>query len=540
MKKIRGIATSGGVAVGPLFLAEEKPDQIPLRAGKSAGEELRRVNQAREQAEEQLSALSAQTMERVGRECSMIFQIHIMMLEDDDYYDAICRIIQKQGACAEYAVWKAGKQFAAMFAGMEDEYMRARMADVEDIGKRMLHLLNPALGAMPRGPEKRAVVAAPFVTPSQVLAMDRSTVIAVLTQGGSRSSHSAILARALGIPAVTAIGVEYSQLKNEAAVIVDGFTGDVVIDPDEKTLSLYRGKKQLQSSREELEKLRGKPAQTLGGRRLHIYANIWKQSDLPIVLASDAEGIGLFRTESLYRDRTSLPGEEEQFAVYRSILEKMKGRPVTLRTASLGSHRQISCLAFAEEDNPAMGLRGIRYSLEHPDILETQLRAALRAALYGKLGLLLPMVTSEEEVRQARACLREAARALQAEGTPCRESVPLGVMIETPASAVIAGDLAKVADFFSIGTNTLTQYTLAADRSNPSLSTLYDFRHPAVLQLVREAVFAAKNAGIPVSVCGDAAADPLMLDFYLNLGVNALSVAPSSVLELRRVVREMH
>lgn len=535
MNKIRGIATSGGVAFGPVRFVGAPSRQVVMNKAENPAQELVRAEWAREAAKQELEEICRTVGREFGDVCEKIFQIHRMMLDDEDFREAIRRAIQTEGWCAEYAVRRATGQLTAMFSGMEDAYMRARLADVQDVGQRMLRALDPALDEFPPLPEG-CVAAAPYFMPSQILRLCGNGVLGFVTREGSRTSHAAILARMLSVPAVSALGTSYSRLYDGGIVIADGFTGDVVLDPDEETSKAYRAFERRPALGEEaLGQLRTLPARTRGGRAVKILAKIWKPSDLPLVLESGAEGVGLFRTESLYRNRTAPPTEEEQYRVYVSLARQLGDRPLTIRTVtSDGNLRNLD-----EETNPAMGVRGIRFSFENPDLFHTQLRAILRAAAEHRIAVTLPMVTSAGELRHARRALLRVMGELREEGVPFGEAVPVGVMIDTPAAALIAEELAREADFFDVGTNGLTQFALAADRSNPAVSTLYDFHHPAVLELVRRAVFAAKNAGIPAVVCGDAAGDPRLLGYFLGLGVEALSVAPSSVLELRRAVRSM-
>ncbi|OUP13120.1 phosphoenolpyruvate--protein phosphotransferase [Anaeromassilibacillus sp. An200] len=539
MRKIRGVATSGGVACGLVHFVYDPVAAPVFCKAADVQQELARVELAWETAREELDLLCGIAGREIGGECEKIFEIHRMMLDDEDYSEAVRRVILEQGACAEFAVRRATIQLGAMFSGMEDAYMRARIADVQDIGRRLLHALNPALTVQPPLPEG-CVAAAPYFTPSQILQLCGDGVRGFLAQEGSSKSHAAILARMLDVPAVTALGASYSRLYDGGMVIADGFTGDIILDPDDRALAAYREYAKRPAVREEtLRQLCSLPARTRGGRRVGILANIWKTSDLPLVVSSGAEGVGLFRTESLFRNRTEPPGEEEQLRIYRSAARQLGDHPMTVRTASLGAHSQVSCIPYEEEPNPVMGVRGIRFSLEHPDLFSAQLRALLRAAADFPVGLTFPMVTGVEELRRAKELLHHAMEELRDRNVPFCENIRVGVMVDTPAAALIAEALAREVDFFDVGTNGLTQFALAADRANPALTTLYDFHHPAVLELVKRAVFAAKNAGIPAIICGDAAADPLMLGFFLSLGVEALSVAPSSVLELRRAVRSM-
>ena len=535
MRTIKGIAASAGVAFGSVRFVASPLQMTALERVRDPDRELVRLEWAREAAKQKLEELCAAVGKELGPECEKIFQIQLMMLDDGDFRAALRRAVQDEGFSAPYAVRRAAEQLTAMFAGMEDAYMRARLADIQDLGIRLLHALDPDAAVLPELPAG-SVAAAPFFTPSQVMGLAAKGALGFVTREGSRTSHAAILARLLGIPAVAALSSSYSRLYDGGVIIADGFTGDVVIDPDEKTSEAYRAFERRPNIGEEtLAQLRTLPSRTRGGRAVKILAKIWKPSDLPLVIESGAEGVGLFRTESFYRNRTDFPTEDEQYRIYCSLAKQLGSRPLTIRTATHDGRVR----SLAEEMNPAMGVRGIRFSFENPELFRTQLRALLRAAADHNIAVTFPMVTSAEELRRARRALLHVKEELKSEGVPFGEAIPVGVLIDTPAAALVAEELAREADFFDIGTNGLTQFALAADRSNPEVSPVFDFQHPAVLELVRRAVLAAKNAGIPAVICGDAAGDPRLLSYFLGLGVEALVVAPSSVLELRRAVRAM-
>lgn len=538
MKKILGIGASSGIAVGRLKLFAEEEANFEKTAAEDAESELARFSAAREAAAQQLQELYLSSLKKVGEKDSMIFQIHAMMVQDEDFADAVRRRILAGRVCAEYAVQEAGREFSGQFAQMEDEYLRSRAADVLDISRRLIRALRQGEPKAPETTDGPRIVGAADLTPSETVQMDKSAVLAFVTRGGSRTSHSAILARTMGIPAVVGIGEGFAELKDGDLLIVDGSAGIILREPDEATLALYRKKQQQESGdRDQLKALAGSAAVSKGGTRVKIYANIGHPEDTGPALENGAEGIGLFRSEFLYMESDSLPGEDTQFAAYRSVLESMGERPVIIRTFDIGADKQVPYLNLPKEANPALGYRAIRICLDRKDLFRTQLRALLRASAYGKLSILLPMIISPDEVTAVKHILEQTKKELRAEGTALADPIPLGVMIETPAAALLSGELAKRADFFSIGTNDLTQYTLAADRTNGAVSALYDQRHPAVLKLMELTMKNAKQAGIPVGVCGESAADPGLTEFYLRNAADELSVAAASIPGLKDAVR---
>lgn len=544
LKKIRGIGSSGGIAIGRLVIAGEQGYRVERVEGEDSCAELKRFEEARKQAESDLNRVYLDAVRRVGKESSMIFQLHIMMLQDQDYYEAIRDRIVKHGASAEYAVWRAARQFAAVFSSMEDEYMRGRAADVADISRRLLQLLDPHFpreySEFLQNREEPCIMAVAGVVPSMMMQLDKKKISAILSREGSRSSHSAILARILGIPMVMALGPSFSALEQDQAVVLDGSTGWIFLDPDENTLHRYRRRRDSYFLHlEELQELRGTKAVTRSNRTLQIYASITRPEDIEEVLENDGDGVGLYRTEYYFMNREDYPDEEEQTRHYTAILEKLGGRPAVIRTLDAGADRQLPYMSLQEEDNPAMGYRAMRLSLSMPQILTTQMRALLRASAHGDLRVLLPMITTFQEVKQARELWNRAKESLRREKIPFDENTPLGIMIETPAAALTAGALAKEVDFFSIGTSDLTQFVTAADRNNPRVAYLYDFHHPAVLKLISMVGEAAREAGISFTVSGEAAGDITLTEFFLDCGAASLTVAPHSVLELRRAVQQL-
>ena len=540
MQTIKGIAASGGIAIGKLKLCVKLDDKIAKQPVEDVEAELKRVENAKEEAETALNQIYLDALKRVGEENSMIFQIHIMMLQDDDFFDAIQDCIKEEKVNAEYAVWQAAQQFSMMFAQMDDEYMRARSADVIDISKRLLSCLNPELGSGLDNLKEEAIVAAADLMPSETVQMDKSKVLAFVTEQGSKSSHSAILARTMGIPAVVGLCDAFSGLRDGAMAIVDGGTGDVILEPDAATLKAYEEKRgaYLQHVKD-LRQLKGPKAVTKSGVEMEINANIGHPSDVEMVLENDADGIGLFRSEFLYMESEDFPTEEQQFEAYKSVLEGMGGKRVIIRTLDLGADKQVPYLNIPKEENPAMGYRAIRISLDRQELFITQLRALVRASAFGKLAIMFPMITSVEQVKEIKELLEKVKADLTAEGAAFAPDIEVGIMIETPASVILSDLLAKEVDFFSVGTNDLTQYTRAVDRMNPQISAMYDPRHPAVLRMIQMAAENAKKAGIWIGICGESAADTELTKFYLDIGVDELSVTPGTVLELRKTVQQL-
>ncbi|XOQ47333.1 MAG: Phosphoenolpyruvate-protein phosphotransferase [Eubacteriales bacterium] len=540
MKILHGIGASKGIAIGKITLCLNIDNHIEKRTITDVEAELARLDEAKKASVEALNAIYAKALKRVGEANSMIFQIHIMMLQDEDFYGAIQTAIREEKLNAEYAVWQAGQQFSEMFSQMDDEYMRGRASDVIDISKRLIRNLDTRLANGLDSLSSPTIVAAADLMPSETVQMDKEMVYAFVTQEGSKSSHSAILARTMGIPAVVGLADQFNELSDGAEIIVDGNTGDVILEPDEATRTDYRAKQEeFIKHQQELKLLKGTKAITKNGVEMEINANIGHPEDVDLALENDADGIGLFRSEFLYMESNQFPSEEEQFIAYKTVLERMGGKRVIIRTLDLGADKQVPYLNLPHEENPALGLRAIRICLDRQDLFLTQLRALIRASAYGKLAIMFPMIISVDEVRQIKGLVEKVKNDLTKEKIPFDPHFEIGIMIETPASVMLSDELAKEVDFFSIGTNDLTQYTLAVDRMNHSISKLFDSRHPAVLRMIEMAAQSAKKAGIWVGICGESAADTSLTEFYVKIGVRELSVTPSAVLELRRAVQQI-
>lgn len=540
MKELNGIAASKGIAIGTLKRFAGVEDGVEKRAVADADSELARLEKAKDDAIAALNQIYLSVLKRVGEKESMIFQIHIMMLQDEDFFGAIQNRVREEKVGAEYAVWQTGKQFSAMFSNMDDEYMRGRAADVLDISRRLIHTLDPNVAAGLDQLKERCVVAAVDLMPSETAQMDPELVMAFVTREGSQNSHSAILARTMGIPAVVGLGEQFAQLSENSTVIVDGASGRIFLDPDETTLGEYRDKKAgFDQEREELKRLKGTRARTKNGIELEINANIGHPSDARLALENDADGIGLFRSEFLYMDSGALPTEEQQFAAYRDVLQKMSGRRVIIRTLDLGADKQVPYLNLPKEANPALGYRAIRICLDRKELFVTQLRALYRASSFGRLAIMFPMIISLDEIHEIKQIAGKVREDLEREKIPFSSQVELGIMVETPAAVMLSDQLAKEVDFFSIGTNDLTQYTLAVDRMNHTVSKLFDPRHPAVLRMIEQTVKNGREAGIWTGICGESAADTALTEFYVKIGIRELSVTPSAVLELKKAVQQL-
>ena len=540
MKKIHGIGASKGYAIGNLTLCVNIDDHIEKKGITDIEAELSRLETAKEVAVEALNKIYMNALKRVGEANSMIFQIHIMMLQDEDYFNAIQDAIKNDKVNAEYAVWQAGRQFAEMFSQMDDEYMRGRSADVIDISKRLIRSLDKNLANGLDSLNTQSIVGAVDLMPSETVQMDKNMVLAFVTREGSKSSHSAILARTMGIPAVVGLAEGYRELTDGVSIIVDGAAGDIILEPDTQTLTEYKKKqKDFENYQHELKLLKGTKAVTKNGTVIEINANIGHPEDVAMVLENDADGIGLFRSEFLYMESKNFPSEEEQFKAYKRVLEKMGGKRVIIRTLDLGADKQVPYLDIPHEENPAMGYRAIRICLDRQELFVTQLRALIRASAFGKLAIMFPMIISVDEVRQIKSIVEKVKKDLSDENITFAPDIEIGIMIETPASVMLSDLLAKEVDFFSIGTNDLTQYTLAVDRMNHTISKLFDSRHPAVLRMIEKTAESAKNAGIWVGICGESAADTSLTEFYVKIGVSELSVTPSAVLELRKAVQQI-
>ena len=537
MITIQGKGVSAGVGVGPLYFYHRHDSVVPRYTVTDTDAEWHRFKGAQTGAVEQLGELAEKARAETGDEGAQLFEAHQMMVEDLDYEEAIEQRISGQHLNAEAAIADAGEQFAAMFEAMNDPYMQARAADVRDVSRRMLDIL---AGTRPDtfDPESPVVLAADDLAPSETIQMDKSKILGFITAGGSGSSHTAILARTLGIPAIVGAG---SALKPEYAgreVILDGATGNIVIDPDDMTRDrLLKKREEQQRLQRLLQTLKGQPNTTKDGRSIRIYCNIASPEDVHAVQVNDGGGVGLFRSEFLYLYSTDYPTEEQQFEAYKQVLSDMEGKEVIIRTMDIGADKQIDYFRLPEEKNPALGMRALRICLTRPELFRTQLRALYRASAFGRLGIMFPMVASVWEVREAKRLCEEVKRELKEEGVPYGEQVELGIMIETPAAVLLSDRLAKEVDFFSIGTNDLTQYTLACDRQNNNMGRFYDPHHPAVLRMIRLTAENAHKNGIWVGICGELAADLTLTETFLAMGIDELSVAPRAVLPLRNAVR---
>ncbi len=533
--KLEGKSVFGGVAIGRLSIYK-KNDQVVKRTKISDTDaEIKRYEEATEKAKAQLGVLYDKAAKEVGEASAAIFEVHQMMLDDLDYQESVINMIQTQTVNAEYAVAVTGDNFSEMFAAMDDDYMKARAADVKDISNRVISALQGAEEAGISSNEP-VILVAEDLAPSETVQLDKSLLLSFVTRYGSTNSHTAILARTMNIPAL--IGVDYSKDIDGHLGIVDGFEGVLYVDPDEETLEKYRRKQDEEKEKLRLlQELKGKPNVTKDGREIKLYANIGGVGDVPSVLQNDAAGIGLFRSEFLYLESDTFPTEEDQFNAYRSVVQTMAGKKVIIRTLDIGADKQVDYFNLAHEDNPAMGYRAIRICLEQPDIFKTQLRAIYRASYYGNISIMFPMIISVDEVRRIKEIVAEVKKELDEQGFQYGD-VELGVMIETPAAVWLTEELGKEVDFFSIGTNDLTQYTLAIDRQNPRLDSFYDAHHPAVLRAIQMTVENGHKGGAWVGICGELGADTTLTETFLRMGVDELSVSPSRILAVRAAIRD--
>lgn len=538
MLKFSGKSVYKGIVLGPAAVLKNNDFQVKRERSEDSEAEIVRVETAVEKAQEQLQKLYDKAVIEVGEASAAIFEVHQMMLEDDDYRDAISSMIRTEQINAEYAVAVTGDNFSEMFANMDDDYMKARAADIKDISNRLVRNLSGQEDVDFSSMEP-SVIIADDLSPSETVQMDKSKILAFVTVHGSTNSHTAILARMMNIPALIGVPLDLDEVHTGQTVIVDGFKAEAVFDPTEE---LYRETesrmKEEQEKAELLQTLKGKENVTLSGKKIHIYANIGSVGDVGYVLENDAGGIGLFRSEFLYLGRNDLPTEEEQFQAYRQVVQTMAGKKVIIRTLDIGADKQADYLNLGNEDNPALGYRAIRICLKQPDIFKTQLRALLRAAAYGNLSIMYPMIISTEEVQQIYSIVDEVECELNDAGIPYK--IPeQGIMIETPASVMISDELAEMVDFFSIGTNDLTQYTLAIDRQNEKLDDFYNPHHKAILRMIKMVVDNAHKHGKWAGICGELGADLELTQEFVRMGLDELSVAPSMVLKVRKNVREM-
>lgn len=536
MEVATGKSILNGIAIGKLRIYRKEAHASEAAAALSPEAEWERFEQARVQAQEQLAALYEKALEEVGEENAAIFEIHQMMLEDEDYLDAVKGILETQNAAAEYAVTATGENFSAMFAAMDDAYMQARAVDVKDISQRVVNILSGKDEGSLLGDEP-VILVADDLTPSETVQLDKSKLLGFITLHGSSNSHTAILARTMNIPAL--IGVEFDDSWDGRLAVLDGYNHCVYIDPAADLLATMEEKQKNDFKREALlQTLKKKPNVTLDGREIKVYANIGNAGDIGLVLQNDAGGIGLFRSEFLYLESEDFPSEEEQFAVYKRVVETMAGKKVIIRTLDIGADKQAAYFRLDPEENPALGYRAIRICLTRKEVFKQQLRAILRASAYGTVSVMFPMIISVREVRDAKELLAECRRELMEQGYAVGQ-VEVGIMIETPAAVMIADELAEEVEFFSLGTNDLTQYTLAIDRQNPKLDNFYDPHHPAILRMIRQTVEAGHRHGCWVGICGELGADQTLTETFLRMGLDELSVSPSAVLPLRKKIRSL-
>lgn len=536
MEKYTGKSIFKGIAIGKILFYQKGEQPVKRVKIEDTAEQIKRYEDARAKAAEQLQGLYEKALKEVGEANAAVFEVHQMMLEDDDYIDSVVNIIETQQVNAEFAVATTGDNFAKMFAEMEDDYFKARAADVKDISERMVNILsgNESGGALGDEP---VIVVAEDLAPSETVQMDKEKLLAFVTRLGSANSHTAILARTMNIPAL--IEVDIKEEWNGKMAVVDGYTGTFYIDPDEETLKKMQEKKEEDiKARELLQELKGKEDITVDGKHIKLYANIGGVKDVTSVLANDAAGIGLFRSEFLYLEADNYPNEEAQFQAYKTVAENMAGKKVIVRTLDIGADKQVDYFNLDHEENPAMGYRAIRICLDRRDIFRTQLRALLRASAYGNIGIMYPMIISVDEVKEIKKIVESIKAELTEKGIEYGE-VEQGIMIETPAAVIISDLLAEEVDFFSIGTNDLTQYTLAIDRQNSKLDNIYDSHHPAVLRMIQKTIENGHKAGCWVGICGELGADMTLTETFLKMGIDELSVSPTFVLPIRKLIREM-
>lgn len=535
---IKGTGASGGIAEGPIYYCKRTSKASEKKTASDSAKELERWKAACAQAAAQLDALAEKARKEMGDEAAMLFETHRMMLDDPDYTDRITELITEEKYSAGYASETAGKEFSEMFEAMDDDYMKARSVDVTDISHRVSAILNGSADK-DNTLDKPVIILADDLTPSETVQLDKSMLLGFILSGGNSDSHTSILARLLGIPAVINAGIDLSAEYEGRYAILDGSGGYAVIDPDD-TVKERLGKKLCEEKEAiaVLEQLKGQPDVTADGKEIKVYANIASPSDVDAVIACDARGIGLFRSEFLYLGSDSLPSEDVQFEAYKTVVQRMNGARVIIRTIDIGADKKIGYLDLADEKNPALGMRGLRVCLSHPQLFKTQLRALYRASAYGRLAVMFPMVSSLREVQESKKLCSAVMEELKNEGIPFDKDLELGIMIETPAAVMTAPELAKEVSFFSIGTNDLTQYTIAVDRQSiRELESFYDPKHPAVLRMIKMTVDAAHEAGIWAGICGELAADCSLTESFIKMGVDELSVSPPSVLPIRKAVR---
>ena len=539
MEQIFGKGVSKGVAAGPISFYRRASAVIPRHEVSDTAAELERFRAARETAKEQLAKLYDKALAEVGEDAAMLFEAHQMMLDDLDFVESIEGMIENDRVNAEAAVSDTGAQFAEMFAAMDDSYMQARAADIRDISARVIGILTGE-GESGIVSDVPCIVAADDLAPSETVQLDKALILGFITAGGSANSHTAILARTMGIPAIIGAGDALQPEMEGKYAIIDGQTGEAVVEPDDAERErLLKKQAKEKALKELLDQLKGKPNVTKDGRNVMVYCNIGSPADIDAVLQNDGGGIGLFRSEFLYLQGSDYPTEDEQFEAYKTVAERMGGKRVIIRTLDIGADKQADYFHLDKEENPAMGLRAIRICLTRPEVFRTQLRALYRASAYGKIAIMFPMITSVWEVQEIKRICRNIRAELAEEGVPMADKVELGIMIETPAAVMMSAELAHEVDFFSVGTNDLTQYTLAVDRQGVGLDRFFDAHHPAVLRMIRMAAENAHKAGIWIGICGELGADAELTETFLSMGIDELSVSPSAVLPLRSAIRSI-
>ncbi|MGN0365621.1 MAG: phosphoenolpyruvate--protein phosphotransferase [Suilimivivens sp.] len=538
MKRIAAKTVYKGIALGKIHVMQKSDSSVNRSRVDDPENEILRVHQSIDVAESQLQELYDKAVKEVGESNAAIFEVHQMMLRDLDYVESIENIIRTQQVNAEYAVAVTGDNFAEMFAGMDDDYMKARSADVKDISERLICCLK---GGTSQGDvfKEPVIIVADDLAPSETVTLDKSKILAFVTVHGSTNSHTAILARTMNIPALIGAEMNLDELKSGMDALVNGFSGEFIIEPSEEIREEAKRNIQKEKEKQELlEQLKGKENVTLSGKKIKLYANIGSIGDLGYALENDAGGVGLFRSEFLYIGKNELPSEEEQFQIYKQAVQNMAGKKVIIRTLDIGADKQADYLNLGKEDNPALGYRAIRICLTQTDIFKTQLRALYRAAVYGNLSIMYPMIISTEEVEKIKKITAEVKQELAADNIPYKD-VEEGIMIETPAAVMISDELAKMVDFFSVGTNDLTQYTLAIDRQNAKLDPFYNPHHKAILKMLQIVTDNAHKEGKWIGICGELGADPELTETFINMGVDELSVAPSAILKLRSIIRQI-
>lgn len=541
MNRFEGKGVYGAVAIGKISVFKRQEVSVKRNHITDAESEKARLAAAKELAVGQLQEIYDKALKEVGETNAQIFEIHMMMIEDEDYNESINNIIETQMVNAEYAVAVTSDNFSSMFSSMEDAYMKERAADVRDISNRIIRNLDSGKSAETSGDDK-VIICADDLAPSETVLLDKDKVLAFVTAYGSSNSHTAILARNMNIPAIIGVGDDFlNAVEDGDNAIVDGFTGEIFVNPDDETLERLRRKQYEDEEKKKLlQDLKGKENVTLDGTKINIYANIGGVDNIGAVLVNDAGGIGLFRSEFLYLESSDYPTEDQQFAAYRKVLESMAGKKVIIRTLDIGADKKVDYFNLAKEDNPALGYRAIRICLTRPEIFKTQLRALYRASAYGNLGIMFPMITSVSEIEKILAVCEEVKQELKADGIEYSDHVELGIMIETPAAAIISDRLAPMVDFFSVGTNDLTQYTLACDRQNPNIEAFCDTHHEAILRLIELSAKNAHENGAWIGICGELAADTSLTETFLRMGIDELSVSPTFVLKVREAVRNIN